>query len=167
MRHRTNFPGQSNFAEQNRVGRQWPFGQGRDQCRGNRKIGGLAVFVGLVREMHTRDGLHRERIEAMTLEHYPGMTEKALQDIAYKAKSRWDLGAVHIIHRVGHLKPNAQIVFVGVASAHRAAAFSACEFIMDYLKNQAPFWKKEHTTEADYWVAAKESDKSALSRWEH
>ena len=132
-----------------------------DELRRNAGCGAIVTFCGLVRD------LQNTTLAGMTLEHYPGMTEKALQDIAYKAKSRWDLGAVHIIHRVGHLKPNAQIVFVGVASTHRAAAFSACEFIMDYLKNQAPFWKKEHTTEADYWVAAKESDKSALSRWEH
>ena len=87
-------------------------------------------------------------------------------EAAEQAQQRWQLGAVHIIHRVGTLKPNEQIVFVGIASAHRAAAFAACEFIMDYLKNRAPLWKKEHTSNGDYWVEAKTSDQHALTRWD-
>ena len=125
------------------------------------EIGAVATFIGTVRDINENSAVH-----AMTLEHYPGMTEQALIAIAKQAQSRWQLGAVHIIHRVGTLKPNEQIVFVGIASAHRAAAFAACEFIMDYLKNRAPFWKKEHTAQGDYWVEAKASDKQALARWE-
>src|SRR5690606_41735587 len=104
--------------------------------------------------------------KSMSQGQYPGITEQALAAIAERAQRRWQLGAVHIIHRVGTLKPNEQIVFVGVASAHRAAGFAACEFNMDYLKNRAPFWKKEHTASGNYWVAAKASDKQALARWE-
>jgi molybdopterin synthase catalytic subunit len=131
-----------------------------DRLRQDAHFGAVVTFSGLVRELsdHT--------LYSMTLEHYPGMTEQALTDIAALAKQRWQLGSVRIIHRVGTLKPNEQIVFVGIASAHRAAAFNACEFIMDYLKNRAPFWKKEHTSNGDYWVAAKDSDHQALARWE-
>ncbi len=131
-----------------------------DELRRNAGCGAIVTFCGLVRDLQSTT------LSGMTLEHYPGMTEKALKDIAYIAKSRWKLGAVHIIHRVGTLKPNEQIVLVGVASAHRAEAFSACEFIMDYLKNRAPFWKKEHTAQGAYWVEAKVSDQQALARWE-
>lgn len=131
-----------------------------DELRRNAGCGAIVTFCGLVRDLQSTT------LSGMTLEHYPGMTEKALKDIAYKAKSGWKLGAVHIIHRVGTLKPNEQIVLVGVASAHRAEAFSACEFIMDYLKNRAPFWKKEHTAQGAYWVEAKVSDQQALARWE-
>lgn len=121
--------------------------------------GAVVLFSGLVRE------LAHSTLTAMTLEHYPGMTEQALQQIAKQAQQRWQLGAVRIIHRVGRLLPNDQIVFVGVSSPHRLAAFEAAQFIMDYLKNTAPFWKKEHTTEQDYWVAAKVSDQAAIKRW--
>jgi molybdopterin synthase catalytic subunit len=131
-----------------------------DELRRHSACGAVVTFSGLVRE------LSDNTLHSMTLEHYPGMTEQALVAIAQQAQSRWQLGAVHIIHRVGSLKPNEQIVFVGIASAHRAAAFAACEFIMDYLKNRAPFWKKEHTASGDYWVAAKASDQQALARWE-
>lgn len=120
--------------------------------------GGIVMFVGLVRDLP--DGLLQ-----MTLEHYPQMTEKALANIIADAKQRWPLQAVRIIHRVGNLQPSDQIVFVGVASAHRAAAFSAAEFIMDYLKTQAPFWKKETQTSGEQWVAAKASDEQALEKW--
>lgn len=122
--------------------------------------GAVVTFTGLVRE------LNNNSLNAMTLEHYPGMTEHALTTIATQARQRWQLGSVRVVHRVGTLKPNEQIVFVGVASAHRAAAFAACEFIMDYLKNRAPFWKKEHTASGDYWVEAKQRDQDALQRWE-
>jgi molybdopterin synthase catalytic subunit len=131
-----------------------------EQLRCHASCGAVVTFSGLVREL-SDTALH-----GMTLEHYPGMTEQALLDIAKQAQSLWQLGAVRVIHRVGTLKPNEQIVFVGVASAHRAGAFAACEFIMDYLKNRAPFWKKEHTSAGDSWVEAKASDKDALARWE-
>lgn len=131
-----------------------------DELRCHAACGAVVIFSGLVREL-SNNSLH-----SMTLEHYPGMTEQALSAIAEQAQQRWQLGAVRIIHRVGTLKPNAQIVMVGIASAHRAAAFAACEYIMDYLKNRAPFWKKEHTAEGDYWVEAKASDRQALARWE-
>jgi len=131
-----------------------------DALRRQASCGAVVTFTGLVRE------LSDIALYGMTLEHYPGMTERALYEIGQQAQQRWQLGAVRIIHRVGTLKPNAQIVMVGIASAHRAAAFAACEFIMDYLKNRAPFWKKEHTSQGDYWVATKESDKLALARWE-
>lgn len=120
--------------------------------------GAVVMFVGLVRDLPS--GLLQ-----MTLEHYPQMTEKSLREIILKAKARWPLQAVRIIHRVGNLQPCDQIVFVGVASAHRAAAFSAAEFIMDYLKTQAPFWKKEMHSNEEYWVEAKVADEQALEKW--
>ncbi|SEA25275.1 molybdopterin synthase catalytic subunit MoaE [Alkalimonas amylolytica] len=122
--------------------------------------GAVVTFCGLVREL-SNGNLH-----SMTLEHYPGMTEQALQAIAEQAQQRWQLGAVRIIHRIGTLTPNEQIVFVGVASAHRAAAFAAAQFVMDYLKNRAPFWKKEHSNHGEHWVQAKATDQQALQRWE-
>lgn len=123
-------------------------------------FGAVVTFTGLVRE------LQAARLEAMTLEHYPAMTEHALAAIVKDAKVRWPLGRVTVIHRVGRLTLNEQIVFVGVASAHRNAAFAAAEFIMDFLKTRAPFWKKEHTDQGDYWVAAKTSDAQAAHRWQ-
>lgn len=120
--------------------------------------GALATFVGLVRG--ASDG-----VSAMTLEHYPGMTERALNAIEAQARARWALGAVRIIHRIGRLLPGEQIVFVGVAAGHRGEAFAACEFIMDYLKTQAPFWKKEETAQGDRWVEAKAHDDAAMARW--
>jgi molybdopterin synthase catalytic subunit len=132
---------------------------------GNRRIGGLAVFVGLVREMHTRDGLHRERIEALTLEHYPGMTEKALEDIEAEARRRWTLEATLIVHRYGRLEAGERIVLVAVGSPHRDAAFEACEFLVDWLKTKAPFWKLEETPAGEKWVEAHEGDDAAAARW--
>jgi len=121
--------------------------------------GAIVSFTGSVRELATTPLL------SMTLEHYPGMTENALQQIVEQARSRWPLGKVTIIHRVGTLQVNEQIVLVLVSSAHRAAAFSACEFIMDFLKTRAPFWKKETTAQGDHWVDAKASDAEAGQRW--
>ena len=121
--------------------------------------GAIVSFTGSVRELASTPLL------SMTLEHYPGMTENALQNIVELARNRWPLGNVTVIHRVGTLHVNEQIVLVLVSSAHRAAAFSACEFIMDFLKTQAPFWKKEHTGEGEYWVDAKPSDHTAAQRW--
>jgi molybdopterin synthase catalytic subunit len=102
----------------------------------------------------------------MVLEHYPGMTEKALEDIVNQAKDRWDVIDILVIHRVGPLKPTDQIVLVAVASGHRGDAFAACEFIMDYLKTRAPFWKKEQTPSGTRWVEARESDDIAAARWQ-
>ena len=128
--------------------------------RGRRDIGALASFVGLVRE--SNDG---SSVSGMTLEHYPGMTEKALEDICGQAHARWDLIDTLVIHRVGALKPGDRIVLVGVSSANRGAAFAACEFIMDYLKTQAPFWKKEHRAGGATWVEARAADDEAADRW--
>jgi molybdopterin synthase catalytic subunit len=121
--------------------------------------GAIASFVGLVRD------LHDEKLNQMHLEHYPGMTERSLEKIVGEAKRRWDLLNVRLIHRVGALKPCDQIVFVGVSSAHRENAFAACQFIMDYLKRDAPFWKKENTASGERWVAQKASDLAAAKRW--
>lgn len=126
----------------------------------NPRIGAVASFVGVVRDLN--DG---SNVSGMTLEHYPGMTEKALGDIAAEAASRWEVLGCSIIHRVGPLQPLDQIVMVMVASGHRGDAFAACEFIMDYLKTRAPFWKKESTPEGERWVEARDSDDSAAERW--
>ena len=127
---------------------------------GNTEIGGLASFVGLV-----RDYAGNEKITSMTLEHYPGMTEKALAGIVSAAMQRWELIDALVIHRVGKLKPQDQIVLVAVASKHRGESFAACEFIMDYLKSEAPFWKKEQTPQGARWVDARVTDDKALVRW--
>ena len=123
-------------------------------------IGAIASFIGLVRDVNEGDA-----VAGMTLEHYPGMTEKALAGILAEAKRRWDIADALVIHRVGELKPLDQIVLVAVAGAHRGAAFAACEFIMDYLKTQAPFWKKEQTAQGAHWVEARASDDQAAERW--
>ncbi|MFZ4063253.1 MAG: molybdopterin synthase catalytic subunit MoaE [Polynucleobacter sp.] len=125
------------------------------------RVGAVVTFVGTVRDMN--DG---SQVKGMTLEHYPGMTEKALEDIITQAKSRWDIYKTLVIHRVGPLLPEDQIVLVAVTSAHRGEAFAACEFIMDYLKTAAPFWKKEETPEGGRWVDARVTDDSAMARWE-
>ena len=123
-------------------------------------IGGLASFVGVMRN-------HNEgsEVRAMHLEHYPAMTEKALAAIVSEAAGRWPLQAVTVIHRVGELRPGDQIVLVLTAAEHRGEAFSACEFIMDYLKTRAPFWKKEITAQGERWVDARTTDDSAAERW--
>ncbi|MFZ6872820.1 molybdopterin synthase catalytic subunit MoaE [Undibacterium sp. Di27W] len=128
--------------------------------QGNPGIGAVVSFVGLVRDIN--DG---EDISAMELEHYPGMTEKALEQIVVQAQARWDLIDALVIHRVGPLLPLDQIVLVAVATRHRGDAFAACEFIMDYLKTEAPFWKKEQTSDGARWVDARESDDQALQKW--
>ncbi len=124
-------------------------------------VGAVAAFVGLVRDMNEGSG-----VSEMTLEHYPGMTEKALEAIVAEAQTRWDILGARIIHRVGTLQPCDQIVLVAVSSAHRGEAFAACEFIMDYLKTRAPFWKREVTPAGARWVDARETDDSAAARWE-
>lgn len=128
--------------------------------RGNPKLGAIASFIGLVRDVNTETS-----VSEMTLEHYPGMTEKALTEIVEEAKRRWSIDEALVIHRVGTLRPTDQIVLVVTASAHRGDAFAACEFIMDYLKTKAPFWKKELTAEGVRWVDARESDEAAAKRW--
>jgi molybdopterin synthase catalytic subunit len=128
---------------------------------GDARVGALASFLGLVRDMNEGAG-----VSEMTLEHYPGMTEKALEKIVAEARARWDIYEALVIHRVGRLLPCDQIVLVAVTSAHRGEAFAACEFIMDYLKTRAPFWKREATPEGARWVDARESDGSAAARWE-
>ncbi len=121
---------------------------------GNPKIGAVASFVGVVREV------------PMTLEHYPGMTEREIGKIVEEARARWQVMDATVIHRYGELSAGEQIVLVAVASAHRADAFAACEFIMDYLKTRAPFWKKEHRAEGARWVEARSSDDEAAERWQ-
>jgi len=127
-------------------------------------IGAIASFVGLVRDLHEIDGASAN-VTAMTLEHYPGMTEHALEEIVAAAHQRWQLIAVRVIHRYGRLEPGEGIVLVVVASAHRGEAFAACEFIMDFLKTRAPFWKKEESPEGGRWVAARDDDEAATARW--
>ena len=131
-----------------------------DLRQGNTGIGAVASFVGLVRDLN-----HSTTVTEMTLEHYPGMTEKALAEIVEEAKRRWNIIDALVIHRIGPLKPTDQIVLVAVSSAHRGDAFAACEFIMDYLKTRAPFWKKEQTEAGAHWVDARESDETAAQRW--
>ncbi len=128
----------------------------------NPKVGAVASFVGVVRDLNNGDD-----VSALTLEHYPGMTERSLEDIVSEARDRWDIYDALIIHRVGTLLPLDQIVLVLVTSAHRGESFKACEFLMDYLKTRAPFWKKEQTSSGDRWVEARESDTSAAMRWEN
>lgn len=124
------------------------------------QVGAVACFVGTVRDVNQGSG-----VSTLTLEHYPGMTEKALQSIVDQACQRWTLDDVLVIHRVGELAPLDQIVLVAVTSAHRGEALAACEFVIDWLKTQAPFWKKEHTPEGARWVDARESDDAAAARW--
>ncbi|XKE47189.1 molybdopterin synthase catalytic subunit MoaE [Halomonas organivorans] len=128
---------------------------------GRTDIGAVVSFTGLVRDFN-----ERPEVQALSLEHYPGMTEAALEEIVTEAEARWPLQGVRVIHRVGRLAPGDPIVLVVVASAHRRAAFEACDFIMDYLKTRAPFWKKEHTASGEYWVAERDTDHQDARRWE-
>jgi molybdopterin synthase catalytic subunit len=128
--------------------------------RDNPGIGAIASFIGVVRDVNGA-----ERVAEMALEHYPGMTEKSIAAIIDQAKSRWNVFDALVVHRVGRLKPLDQIVLVVVTGAHRGDAFAACEFIMDYLKTRAPFWKKEQTVEGERWVEARASDDIAAERW--
>jgi molybdopterin synthase catalytic subunit len=128
--------------------------------QGRTDIGAIASFVGLARDMNEGSG-----VQAMTLEHYPGMTEKTLAGLVEEARSRWALLDVTVIHRVGRLLPGDPIVLVAVASRHRGEAFAACEYLMDALKTRAPFWKKEETPEGERWVEARASDDAAAARW--
>ncbi len=127
----------------------------------NKAIGAVVNFIGVMRDFSEGDTVSR-----MSLEHYPGMTEKALEKIVDEACQRWDLMGVRVVHRVGNLDPLDPIVLVAVASAHRGEAFKACEFVIDYLKTRAPFWKKETTTEGERWVDARHTDDDAEARWQ-
>ncbi|MED5621724.1 molybdopterin synthase catalytic subunit MoaE [Ideonella sp. BN130291] len=136
-------------------------GQEVQQLRqGDAGVGAVASFVGTVRDRSDGQG-----VSTMELEHYPGMTERAIETMVDDAFQRFDIRAARVIHRIGALQPGDQIVLVAVSSAHRGQAFQACEFLMDYLKTQAPFWKKEHTPEGARWVDARVSDDQALQRW--
>ena len=140
-----------------------PFDPAAEQAslwKGRPQVGALVSFLGLMRDMNEGKAVAR-----MTLEHYPGMTEKALMAIAEEAARRWSLDRVRILHRVGALAPQEPIVLVAVTSAHRGDAFRACEFLIDYLKTRAPFWKKESTSSGDHWVEARETDGAAADRW--
>jgi len=142
---------------------QEDFDAGAEMARlraGDPGTGAVASFIGVVRDLNEGDA-----VAAMTLEHYPGMTERSIEKIVEEAKQRWDLRGVLVIHRVGTLAPGDQIVLVVVTSAHRGEAFAACEFLMDYLKTRAPFWKKEQTPAGARWVDARASDDAAAERW--
>ena len=139
------------------------FDAGREIARlraGNPRIGAIASFIGVVRDWNEGDA-----VAELTLEHYPGMTEKALAKMVAEARDRWDVIDMLVVHRVGTMGPTDQIVLVVVSSAHRGEAFAACEFLMDYLKTRAPFWKKERTPEGERWVEARASDDAAAARW--
>lgn len=123
--------------------------------------GAVVTFVGKVRDMNLGD-----KVTGLHLEHYPGMTEKSLSAICDQAEQRWPILSIRVIHRIGDLDLGDQIVFVGVSSAHRAAAFEACEFVMDYLKTQAPFWKKERTGDDSRWIESRDCDAIAAARWQ-
>lgn len=127
---------------------------------GRRDVGAVATFVGVVRDQN-----EGASVGGMTLEHYPGMTEKALEEICAEAASRWDLIDLRVVHRVGPMKPGEPIVLVAVSSAHRREAFAACEFVMDFLKTRAPFWKREDTPSGMRWVETRSSDEDAAARW--
>ena len=130
------------------------------QIMRSRSIGAIATFFGMV-----RDSSKNSSLVSLTLEHYPGMSEKALGEIARKATEKWSLSSVTIIHRVGRLEPEEMIVFVGCASAHRHEAFNGCQYIMDFLKTDAPFWKAEETKEGIFWVLERGTDKRAVKNW--
>lgn len=138
-----------------------PDAESRQVRAGNPSVGGVVTFLGLMRDLNEGDN-----VSHMTLEHYPGMTEKALQQIAEEAMQRWDLAAINVVHRVGELLPEDPIVLVAVASRHRGEAFRGCEFVIDYLKSRAPFWKKEQTASGERWVDARDSDQQAEARWQ-
>lgn len=127
---------------------------------GRANVGAIASFIGTVRDINEGSG-----VSTMTLEHYPGMTERSLEDICAQAKTRWRLDDCLVIHRYGELRPMDQIVLVVTTSAHRGDAFDACQFVMDYLKTQAPFWKKETTPGGERWVESRDSDDEAAARW--
>ena len=129
------------------------------------RVGAVCSFVGTVRDTRALTGQAADEVQAMELEHYPGMTEKSIEAMIEQAHQRFDFYAARVVHRVGRLLPADQIVLVAVTSAHRGESFKACEFLMDYLKTQAPFWKKEQTPQGAQWVDVRVSDDAALARW--
>lgn len=129
------------------------------------RVGAVCSFVGTVRDTRALTGQVRDKVQSMELEHYPGMTEKSIEAMIDEAHKRFDIYSARVVHRVGRLLPADQIVLVAVTSAHRGESFKACEFLMDYLKTQAPFWKKEQTPEGAHWVDARVTDDAALARW--
>jgi len=129
------------------------------------RVGAVCSFVGTGRDTQTLTGQASDEVQALELEHYPGMTENSIEAMIEQAHQRFDFYAARVVHRVGRLLPADQIVLVAVTSAHRGESFKACEFLMDYLKTQAPFWKKEQTPQGDHWVDARVSDDEALARW--
>jgi molybdopterin synthase catalytic subunit len=129
------------------------------------RIGAIATFVGTVRDVNESQGV-KSQVAALTLEHYPGMTERALQAIVDQAKGRWSIFDALVVHRVGPLEPQDQIVLVVTVGGHRGEAFAACEFIMDYLKTRAPFWKKERTPDGERWIDARDADDTAAAKWD-
>ena len=129
------------------------------------RVGAVCSFVGTVRDTRALTGQALDEVQAMELEHYPGMTEKSIEGMIEQAHQRFDFYAARVVHRVGRLLPTDQIVMVAVTSAHRGESFKACEFLMDYLKTQAPFWKKEQTPQGAHWVDARITDDAALARW--
>ena len=138
-----------------------PFAETLPVVQGNASVGGVVSFIGLMRDLNQGD-----EVDTMTLEHYPGMTERALAAIVDEAGQRWELEAVRVVHRVGEIRPQDPIVLVAVASAHRGEAFRACGFIIDYLKTRAPFWKRECTRDGrERWVEARASDDDAAAAW--
>jgi len=128
--------------------------------RGNPRVGAVASFIGVARDVNDGDA-----VATLTLEHYPGMTERALEDICAQARARWKVIDLLVVHRIGELKPTDQIVLVVVTGEHRGEAFAACEFVMDYLKTEAPFWKKEAGAQGERWVDARAADDAARDRW--
>ena len=133
---------------------------------GNGRVGGVCMFLGLVRDFMGANPDEGTGVSGMTLEHYPGMTEKQLAAIEDEARRRWPLEDALIIHRYGRLEAGDRIVLVATASAHREAAFQSCHFLIDWLKTRAPFWKVEHTAQGDHWVEAKDTDDAMAARWE-
>lgn len=129
------------------------------------RIGAVCTFLGTVRDRNVHDAAYAGSVQTLELEHYPGMTEKSIEDMIDQAHRRFDIYGVRVVHRVGVMHPTEPVVLVAAASAHRGESFKACEFVMDYLKTQAPFWKKEQGPEGSYWVDARVSDDAALARW--
>ena len=129
------------------------------------RVGAVCSFVGTVRDTRALTGQAQDEVQSMALEHYPGMTEKSIEAMIDDAHRRFDIFGARVVHRIGVLAPTEQVVLVAVTSAHRGESFQACEFLMDYLKTQAPFWKKEQTPNGAHWVDARVSDDAALARW--
>ncbi|MDH4478961.1 MAG: molybdenum cofactor biosynthesis protein MoaE [Rhodoferax sp.] len=132
---------------------------------GDPRVGAVCTFLGTVRDRNLQGEAHAASVQSLELEHYPGMTEKSIESMIDEAHRRFDIFGARVVHRIGVLAPTEQVVLVAVTSAHRGESFQACEFLMDYLKTQAPFWKKEQTPQGAQWVDARVSDDSALARW--